>query len=129
MEKSKTYLKNIAMSPKKLRFYIESIKKMSPAIALDHLFYGKQKATKILYQALKSAISNAKQSLKVEDDLLKFGVFTIEEGRKLKRYRPGGRGTPKPIVKRRSHIKIVLIKSENDKSMTKSKLQIKKTSK
>jgi len=133
MEESITYLKNIAIPSKKLRFYLSAVKKMSPVTALDHLFYGRQKATKVLYQAIKSAVSNAKQSLKVNDDLLKFRLFTIEEGQKLKRYRPGGRGTPKPIIKRKSHIKIILVKTENnklqitnDKSITKSKLQVKK---
>jgi len=123
MEESITYLKNIAMPPKKLRFYLSTVKKMSPVAALDHLFYGRQKTTRVLYQAIKSAVSNAKQSLKVSDDLLKFRLFTIEEGNKLKRYRPGGRGTPKPIVKRRSHIKIILIaENKNTKSqMTNNK--------
>ena len=126
MEESLTYLKNIDITPKKLRYYLLAVKKMTPTSTLDFLFYGRQRATQVLYQAVKSAISNAKQSLKVSEDLLKFKLFTIEEGQKLKRYRPGGRGTPKPVVKKKSHIKIVLVKSENDKSMTKSKLQIKK---
>ncbi|MCX7955737.1 MAG: 50S ribosomal protein L22 [Patescibacteria group bacterium] len=107
---SKTYLKNLIISPKKLRFYLKSIKKLSPKEALDYLFYGKQKATKILYQAIKSAIANAKQTLKIDENLLKFKVLAIDEGIKLKRYRPGSRGTAKPILKRRSHIKIVLTK-------------------
>ncbi len=109
MEESKTYLKNINISPKKLRFYLQAVKKMSPSTAIETLFYGRQRATKVLYQAVKSAVSNAKQALKVTDDLLKFKTFTIEEGQKLKRYRPGSRGTPKPIFKRKSHIKIILV--------------------
>ena len=124
MEESTTYLKNIAMPPKKLRFYLGAVKKMDPVAALDHLFYGRQKAARVLYQAVKSAVSNAKQSLKVTDDVLKFKALTVEEGTKLKRYRPGGRGTPKPIVKRRSHIKIVLVADEAIKNKDK-KLKIK----
>jgi len=112
MKESRTYLKNIDISPKKLRFYLKSVKKLTPIAAMDHLYYGEQRATKILYQAVKSAINNAKNTLKVTEDLLKFKVFTIEEGLKLKRYRPGGRGTPKPIMKRKSHIKIILISNK-----------------
>lgn len=127
MEESKTYLKNIDLSPKKLRYYLASTKKMSPSKAADYLFYGGQKATQILYQAVKSAISNAKTTLKVNDDQLRFKLFTIEEGQKLKRYRPGSRGTPKPIVKRKSHIKIVLIADNKVKSqMSKVKSEDKK---
>lgn len=108
MKDSLTYLKNINITPKKLRFYLKDIKKNDPVSCLELLYYGKQKATKILYQALKSAINNAKQSLKVDENMLKFKLFTVEEGQKLKRYRAGGRGTPKSIVKRKSHIKIIL---------------------
>lgn len=120
MKDSLTYLKNVNITPKKLRFYLDEVKKKEPAIALDHLYYGKQKATRILYQALKSAISNAKQTLKVSENMLKFKLFTVEEGQKLKRYKAGGRGTPKPIVKRKSHIKIILTtkeKTENIKDL------------
>jgi large subunit ribosomal protein L22 len=100
---------------------------MTPVTALDYLYYGKQKATQVLYQAVKSAISNAKQTLKVEDNLLKFKVFTIEQGQKLKRFRPGGRGTPKPILKKKSHIKIILTISKiiNSKQQIPKKSQIK----
>ncbi len=105
---SKTYIKNVIISPKKLRFYLKDIKKLTPVEALEKLFYGQQKATKILYQAIKSAINNAKQTLKIDENLLKFKVLTIEEGLRLKRYRAGSRGTAKPILKKRSHIKIVL---------------------
>ncbi|GIW64100.1 MAG: hypothetical protein KatS3mg092_0033 [Patescibacteria group bacterium] len=105
---SKTYIKNVIISPKKLRFYLKDIKKLTPVEALERLFYGQQKATKILYQAIKSAINNAKQTLKIDENLLKFKVLTVEEGLRLKRYRAGSRGTAKPILKRRSHIKIIL---------------------
>jgi large subunit ribosomal protein L22 len=105
---SRTYLKNISNSPKKLRFYLPVIKKMSPESALDYLYYSPQRSAKVLYQALKSAITNAKHLLKVDEDLLEWKLFTVEEGQKLKRYKPGGRGTAKPYKVRFSHIKIVL---------------------
>lgn len=122
MKQSITYLKNINITPKKLRFYLKDLKKMDPSVALENLYYGRQKSAYVLYQAIKSAINNAKQMLNVNEDMLKFKLFTIEEGQKLKRYRPGGRGTPKPIIKRKSHIKIIIIAKEN-----KPKLEVKKT--
>ncbi len=105
---SKTYLKNLKMSPKKLRFFLPELKKKKPAMALDYLFYAPQKAAKILYFALKSALTNAKNTLKVSEDLLEWKVLTVEEGQKLKRYKPGGRGTAKPFKIRFSHVKIIL---------------------
>ncbi|KKQ02143.1 MAG: 50S ribosomal protein L22 [Candidatus Roizmanbacteria bacterium GW2011_GWA2_36_23] len=109
---SRTYLKNLRISPKKLRFYLPAIKKLIPQQAIEHLFYVNQKAGRILYNALKSAINNAQNTLKVQPDLLKFKLLTIEEGQKIKKYQPGGRGTVKPIMKRYSHIKIIIESSE-----------------
>lgn len=103
-----TYLKNIDISPKKIRFILPAVKKMSPSRAVQHLFYAKQKSARVLYKAIQSAIANAKQALKVSEDLLKFKVLTIEQGQKLKRFTAGSRGSAKPIVHRYSHIKIIL---------------------
>lgn len=102
------YFKNLHISPKKLRFILPEIKKMTPAQSLDHLYYSPRKGARIFYKAVKSAIDNAKYTLKVSEDLLKFKVFTVEQGNVLKRFRPGGRGTAKPYKKRFSHVKIVL---------------------
>ncbi|MCX7880905.1 MAG: 50S ribosomal protein L22 [Patescibacteria group bacterium] len=109
---AKAYIKNVKISPKKLRFLLPEVKKLKPLEALDYLFYTPKKGARILYQALKSAIDNAKKTLKIKEDLLKFKVLTVEEGQKLKRYQPGGRGTVKPIVKRMSHIKVILESEE-----------------
>ncbi|MBI4009037.1 50S ribosomal protein L22 [Candidatus Roizmanbacteria bacterium] len=105
---SKTYLKNIKISAKKLRFLLSEIKKLKPIEALDYLLYTPNKSARVFYKSIKSAISNAKNVLKVNEDLLKFKFITVEEGRKLKRFRHGGRGTMKPIIKRFSHIKVIL---------------------
>lgn len=105
---STVYLKNLHISPKKLRFIMPAIKKMSPAQSLEHLFYAPQKGARVFYKAIKSAIDNAKYTLKVNADLLEFKTFTVEQGNALKRFRPGGRGTAKPYKKKFAHIKIVL---------------------
>src|SRR3989338_1260198 len=105
---SKAYFINLPVSPKKIRFYLPAIKKLKPINSLDYLFYERTDAAGILYKAIKSAISNARQLLKVEDNLLNFKLLTIEQGQKLKRFRPGSRGNAKPINRRMSHIKIIL---------------------
>jgi large subunit ribosomal protein L22 len=105
---SKTYIKNIKISPKKLRFLLPAIKKQTPAKALNYLMYTPKKGARLFYAAIKSAINNAKNTLKTNEDLLKFKLLTVEEGQKLKRFKPGGRGTAKIILRRFSHIKIIL---------------------
>lgn len=105
---SQTYIKNVKISPKKLRFILPAIKKHSPLNSLDYLLYTPRKSSRILYKAIHSAISNARTTLKVRDDVLKFKLLTVEEGVKIKRQRAGSRGMVKPIIRRLSHIKIVL---------------------
>lgn len=106
---SLTYLKNQSITPKKLRMFLSKIKKLSPVQATNVLYYSPNRAAQVFYKAIKSAIANAKQTLKVNDDLLQFKLFTIEEGNKLKRYQAGSRGNAKPFRTRYSHIKIILV--------------------
>lgn len=121
---SKTVIKNVRISPKKLRLILPEIRNLRPEEALVHLFYTPKKGAKILHQAIQSAINNAKNYLKVEEDLLKFKVLAVDEGIKLKRYRPGGRGTIKPYKRRFSHITIVLEKEESVGEMEKDEKEI-----
>lgn len=105
---STTYIKNVFCSPKKIRFAVAEIRRMSPAHALEHLYYTTKKPSRLLHTAVKSAVTNATAALKTDSNLLQFKAIIIEEGRVLKRYRPGGRGGVNPRKKRYSHIKIVL---------------------
>lgn len=105
---STTYIKNLRISPKKLRFLLPEIKKRKPFQILPVLQYTPNKGARVFYKAIKSAVTNAKTALNVSDNLLKFKVLTVEEGLKQKRWRPGGRGTAAPYRRRFAHIKIVL---------------------
>lgn len=111
----KTYIKNIRISPKKLRFIVEEVKKMKPVEAIEALSYSPKRGAKILLKAIQSAINNAKNNFKISEDLLKFRLLTIEEGSRLKRFRPGGRGTIKPYQRRSSHIKIILVDNKDNR--------------
>jgi len=119
-----TYLRNIKVAPKKLRFFTMKIKKMKPAEVVKVLRYGVTQPEKVFYKAINSAVANAKQTLKVSDDLLQFRVLLVEEGQRLKRYKPGSRGTAKPFARRFSHIKIVLTSSAADKVQSANTAQI-----
>ena len=126
---TKAYFVNLPVSPKKARFYLPAIKKFKPAESLEFLMYENTDASEILYKAIKSAISSARQILKVEDNLLKFKLLSVEQGQKLKRYKPGSRGNAKPINRRMSHVKIILEAKTTKKVEPKvevKKLEVKK---
>jgi large subunit ribosomal protein L22 len=115
---SQTYIKNVKISPRKLRFYLKAVKKMTPEESLKFLYYGKQRGTRVLYKAIESAIANATRALKTETSLLNFKLLTVEGGLVAKRYKPGARGNVRPILKRMSHVKIVLETKEVKKAAT-----------
>ena len=102
-----------------MRMVLDTIKKLEPNAALDYLMYSPTKEAKIYYKAIHSAISNAKQTLKVQADVLQFKLFTVEEGRALRRYKSGARGSVRPIKRRYSHIKIILVENPTQKVETK----------
>jgi len=113
---SLTYLKNVKLSPKKLRMYLDSVKKLSPQDALDYLMYTTHKPGQFYYKAIHSAINNATQTLKVSANMLQFKLFTIEEGQAIRRFRAGSRGMVRPFKRRLAHIKIILVEKKSDKS-------------
>lgn len=108
--------KNIHTTPRKLRLVADMVRKMSPNQALEVLEFTSRAAATPLYKAIKTALSN------VGKDDIAFKTIEINEGYKLKRYRPGtaGRGRGRPYKRRMSHIKIVLtdnfeLKTQNAK--------------
>ncbi len=103
-----TYLKNVKLTPKKLRMLRDTIVQMKPQAALDYLLYTPSKSARMFYKIIHSAISNATLALKVTPDMLQFKLLTIEEGQKLKRFNAGSKGMAKPFVRRTSHVKIIL---------------------
>lgn len=124
-----TYQKNLKSTPKKMRMIRDLIVKMSPSEALEYLEYDTSKSARIYYKVINSAISNATNALKVGSDMLKFKLLTVEEGQKLKRYKAGSKGMAKPILRRYSHVKVILVeKVENKPSkILKKEKVVKKT--
>lgn len=104
----KANIKYVKTPAKKLRFLLEDIKKQTPVGALNTLFYSKRRSSALLYKAIKSAVDNAKNTFKIDENLLKFKTLVVEMGPALKRFKAGSRGTAKPFRRKTSHIKVVL---------------------
>lgn len=116
-------IKHIGISPKKIRFILDDVKKMKPVDALNVLLYSPKRGAKILLKAIKSAINNAKNNYKIDENLLRFKVLSVDSGHSLKRFRPGGRGTTKPFKRRMSHIKVILTTESVTKNKDKGELK------
>lgn len=114
--------KYIRMSSRKLRIVAEMVRGVAPAEAAKMLPYVRKSAALPLEKVIRSAIANAKDK-GMNEEALVFSEIQIGEGPRLKRGRPVSRGQWHPVVKKMSHIRIVLT---DEKKMGKKSLKAEK---
>ena len=100
--------KNIRISPRKVRLVAEELTGKKALEAVESLKFVPKKASLPLSKVIKSAISNAKNNNKMDEKKLIIKEVVVNEGPKLKRFLPRSRGMVHPILKRSSHIRVVL---------------------
>ncbi|GIW65081.1 MAG: hypothetical protein KatS3mg093_060 [Candidatus Parcubacteria bacterium] len=98
------------MMPRKIRVVAKNFKKKSVVEAERELMFLNKKAAKAILKLLKSAVNNAKNKGYQVDDLYIKNIIVQEGPKKLKRFYPKARGAVGRIVKKLSHIEIVLDK-------------------
>jgi large subunit ribosomal protein L22 len=98
------------MMPRKLRIVAKAFKKKSVAEAERELLFLNKKAAKVILKLLKSAISTAKNRGYQTEDLYIKNIIVQEGPKKLRRFYPKARGAVGKIIKKLSHIEIILDK-------------------
>jgi large subunit ribosomal protein L22 len=100
-------------SPYKMRLVIDQVRGHSVNDALALLAFSKKHAAKQIEKVVRSAVANAENAarsqnatLDVDDLFIKYAV--INEGPKLKRWTPAAMGRATPVLKRTSHVEIVV---------------------
>src|SRR5947207_7607579 len=96
------------ISPYKAREVTREIQGLPVSAALDCLAFTPKKAAFLIGKSLKSAIANAENNSNVKPDGLVVKEPTVGEGPTLKRIMARARGSASQILKRTSHIHIVL---------------------
>ena len=100
--------KNVRISPQKVRLVADEIRKIPPEEALKVLDFIHKNASRPLKKVIMSAIANAKNNFNLSQQNLTFKEISVTKGVVFKRYRAVARGRVHPILKRTSHIKVVL---------------------
>ena len=103
-------LNYLIMSPRKVRIVAKTLKGLDVSKAERQLLFSNKKASKIILKLLKSAISNAKNKGYDEKELYIKNIIVNEGPKHLKRYYPKARGGVGQIIKKMSHIEIILDK-------------------
>merc|ERR1712066_283476 len=101
-------MKNISISPQKVRLVAKKMKGLSIQKALDVLTFSKKKCSFLIKKLLNSAIANAEHNEGKDIDELLIKSIIVNEAPRLKRIRARAKGKANRIVKRSSHICIEL---------------------
>ena len=107
----------------KAREVTREIQGLPVSAALDVLAFTPKKAARLINQTLKSAIANAENNANLKADGLIVKEAVVGEGPTFKRMMTRARGSGARILKRTSHIRIVLTdeKPEKEKQKTDEK--------
>ncbi len=110
---ARAFQRSARQSPYKMRLVIDQIRGKSVNDALALLAFSKKHAAKQIEKVLRSAVANAENSartqnaaLDVDDLFVKYAI--INEGIKMKRWTPAAQGRATPMIKRTSHVEIVV---------------------
>src|SRR5438094_2955519 len=96
------------ISPYKVREVTREIQGLPVSTALDLLAYTPKKAAFLIGKTLKSAVANAENNANLKADGLVVKEAVVGEGPTMKRMMARARGSGSRILKRSSHIRIVL---------------------
>jgi len=98
----------IRISPQKARLVADVIRGAEVEKAINVLRFMPKKGAAILRKVLESAVANASQNQDIDVDTLYVKKIFIDSGPTLKRMRPRAMGRANRILKRTSHITVVL---------------------
>ena len=104
--------KHIRISPQKVRLVLDTIRGKPVSEALAILRFLPHKATTPIAKVVRSASANAENNFNLDvDELIVLRAY-VDEARTLKRYRPRARGRANQILKRSSHVTVVVSERE-----------------
>jgi large subunit ribosomal protein L22 len=113
MVQSTAKLKSIRITPQKARRVIDMVRGMQVEEALAVLKFAPQGAAEPVRKLVASAAANArvtadKSNEALNDSELFIDKIFVDEGPTMKRFRPRAQGRASQILKRTSHITVVL---------------------
>ncbi len=108
MSEAKAVAKHVRISPIKVRKLIGSIKGKNVEASINKLKFMPQKAARIVGKVLRSAVANADQRAEMDVDTLIVRNIIVDQGPTLKRFRARARGRGSRILKKSSHITVIV---------------------
>ncbi|MBS4749754.1 50S ribosomal protein L22 [Granulicatella sp. zg-ZJ] len=105
---AKAVAKTVRIAPRKVRLVVDLIRGKKIGEAISILKFTPRSASPIVEKVLMSAIANAEHNYDLDIENLVVSEAFVNEGPTMKRFRPRAKGSASPIMKRTSHITIVV---------------------
>lgn len=105
---AKALARQIRISPQKARLVADLVRGKDVGTAINTLRFMPKKGARILRKIIESAVANASQNEAIDVDTLYVKTIFIDGGPTMKRIRPRAMGRASRILKRTSHITVVL---------------------
>ena len=105
---AKAVAKYVRIAPRKVRVVMDLIRGKNVAEAFAILKFTPKAGSEVLTKVLKSAVANAENNFDMDTDRLYVKTAFVGEGPTLKRIHPRSRGQAFKILKRTSHITIIV---------------------
>ena len=104
--------RDTGVSPRKVRLLVDMVRGKKVDEALTLLRFAPTPLAQVVSKAIKSAAANAENNYQMTPSDLKIVRIFADEARTLKRFRPRARGRASPILKRSTHITVVVAEQE-----------------
>ncbi len=105
---AKAIARHIRIAPRKIRIVIDLIRGKNVGEAFAILKYTPKVGAEVLEKVLKSAVANAEHNYDLNVDALYVSQAFVDQGPTLKRIHPRSRGQAFKILKRTSHVTLVV---------------------
>jgi large subunit ribosomal protein L22 len=105
---SRAVTRYVRIAPRKARLVVDMIRGQRVEQALGILEFTSRRAARLIAKTVKSAVANAESNQNVDVDRLYVKRAYVDEGPTLKRFMPRAHGRATPILKRTSHVTIVV---------------------
>ena len=109
---ARAILRNVRIAPRKVKVVCDLIRGKSAAEANAIMMNTPKAASEILVKLLKSAVANAENNHNMDPEKLYVAEVSVSPGPIMKRIRPMSHGRAFRILKRTSHIPLVLKEKE-----------------
>lgn len=96
------------ISARKARYVMDLVRNQPVEDALETLRFTSRRAAPMIAKVVKSAVANAVQEGGAKPEDLVIQEALVDEGPTWKRWRPRARGMAYPILKRTSHLSVVV---------------------